>query len=92
MIHQFVLGELLLGGLPADGEIATALRTIPQAPVATAAEAATFITNAKLAGAGVGYVDAHLLISARLLGAARVLTKDRNLQAQAARLKVAYAP
>ena len=92
MIHPFVLGELLLGGMPAEGEAARVLQTIPRAPVATAAEAATFIDRAGLAGTGVGYVDTHLLISARLLGTGRVVTKDKNLQAQATRLGVAYAP
>lgn len=90
MLHPFVLGELLLGGMPADSEAAVALRIIPQAPLATAAEIATFITRAMLAGTGVGYVDTHLLVSARLLSTGRVLTKDKNLQAQAARLRVSY--
>lgn len=90
MLHPFVLGELLLGGMPADGEAAIALRTIPQAPIATADETATFITRAMLAGTGVGYVDTHLLVSARLLGSGSVLTKDKNLRTQATRLGVVH--
>ena len=90
MLHPFILGELLLGGMPADGEAATALRIIPQAPIATAEETAKFITRAMLAGTGIGYVDTHLLVSARLLGSGRVHTRDKNLQEQATRLGVAY--
>jgi len=91
MLHPFVLGELLLAGMPGDGQAAAALRTIPQAPVATVDETAIFITRSMLSGTGVGYVDTHLLVSARLLGTGRVLTRDKNLQAQAERLGVAHA-
>jgi predicted nucleic acid-binding protein len=92
MVHPFVLGELLLGGLPGEGEAAAALRTIQQAPVAGTEEVAMFISQAVLAGTGVGYVDCHLLVSALLLGTGRILTEDKRLREQAERLGVAYAP
>lgn len=91
-LHPYVYGELLLGGVPADSEVAVRLDELARPPVATAAEAAAFITWAGLAGTGVGYVDAHLLVSARLLDNGRVLTRDMRLLAQAERLGLAYQP
>jgi predicted nucleic acid-binding protein len=65
MLHPFVHGELLLNGLPMQGEFARQLAGIKAAPVAPTGEVAAFILWAKLAGTGIGYVDTHLLVSAR---------------------------
>jgi predicted nucleic acid-binding protein len=89
-LHPFVLGELLLNGLPKSSTFVTELIDLPEAPVASAKEVAAFIVWAKLAGTGVGYVDTHLLMSARLMIDGRVLTRDGNLHSQAERLDVAY--
>lgn len=91
MLHPFVHGELLLNGLPKHGIFAERLEALKQAPVATPADVAAFIVWAKLAGTGVGYVDTHILVSAKLCNGA-VMTKDHDLQAQAERLGVGYAP
>jgi predicted nucleic acid-binding protein len=91
-LHPFVFGELLLNGLPKSGPFAaSAFATYAEAPVASPAEVLAFIQWAKLADQGVGYVDTHLLISARYLPYGVVLTSDHNLRAQAERLDVAYA-
>lgn len=39
-------------------------------------------------GTGLGYVDAHLLASARLTAGTRIWTRDQRLAAAAARLGV----
>lgn len=88
-LHPFVYGELLLGGLP-TGDAADALKTIPQAPVGTAEEAVTMIIRSRLAGTGIGYVDSHLLVSARLLARGQLFTRDKRLHAQAEGLGVAF--
>lgn len=90
LLHPFVYGELLLNGLPKRGTFAERLEALKQAPVAAPADVAAFIVWAKLAGTGIGYVDTHLLVSAKLCSGV-VMTKDHNLQAQAERLGVAYA-
>jgi predicted nucleic acid-binding protein len=92
MLHPFVHGELLLNGLPMQGEFARQLAGIKAAPVAPTGEVAAFILWAKLAGTGIGYVDTHLLVSARLLPHGQVMTKDKSLMAQAERFEVAYQP
>ncbi len=54
LMHPFVFGELLLHGLPKQGHVATTLLDLGPAPVAAPAEAAAFISWAKLMGTGVG--------------------------------------
>ena len=91
LLHPYVYGELLLGGLPSTGPAAEELLELRRCPVASAAEAAAFIGWAELTGTGIGYVDAHLLLSARLLAKGRLFTTDKALHAEALRLGVAYA-
>ena len=92
-LHPFVFGELLLNGLPKTGPFAAnVFAKYADAPVASMQEVAAFIIWAKLAGQGVGYVDVHLLISAKFLPDGAVLTSDDNLRKQAERLGVAYFP
>lgn len=92
VIHPFVVGELLLNGLPKVGGFsASAFAQFAQAPVALSAEVAAFIEWARLAGTGIGYVDTHLLVSAKLLRDGKILTQDKNLHTQAKRLGLAYA-
>ena len=91
-LHPYVWGELLLGGMPSRGEAAEQLEALQQPPLASASEAAAFISWASLTGTGIGYVDAHLLVSAKLLPDGRVLTRDNRLQAQAKRLGLAFDP
>jgi hypothetical protein len=90
LMHPFVFGELLLNGLPKKGDQAKALRKLPSAPVGSVAEVAAYIEWAKLTGTGVGYVDTHLLVSAKMLPGVCILTEDQRLQAQAERLGLAY--
>jgi predicted nucleic acid-binding protein len=92
LLHPFVFGELLLHGLPRKGPLSTSLSELEAPPVATTEETAAFIVWAKLAGTGVGYVDAHLLVSARMIPGGKLLTRDNKLHAQAERLDVAYVP
>ena len=92
VLHPYVRGELLLGGLSMEGEVAEQLAMLPCPPVASSSEAAAFISWGSLAGTGIGYVDTHLLVSAKLASEGRVLTRDKRLLAQAERLGVAYAP
>ena len=89
LLHPFVYGELLLGGLPKDDALRAALAALRSAPIADVREIGAFIQWAKLAGTGIGYVDAHLLVSAKMIGGS-ILTLDKNLHAQAVRLGVAY--
>lgn len=90
LLHPFVLGELLLSGIPTKGEVVQTLRELAAAPVGSPDEANAFIEWAELAGTGVGFVDSHLLLSARLVATGSVLTRDKNLQTQAKRLNISH--
>ena len=83
--HPFVIGELALGNLRGREAFLRDLRDLPQAAVVADAEVLHLIDRQALFGRGIGYVDAHLLAAARLTAGARLWTRDRSLQAVAAR-------
>jgi len=90
-LHPFVLGELALGGFPTRGATYESMTRLQPCQVASPSEALALIDWADLQGTGIGYVDAHLLVSARLTLGASLLTRDKRLRAQAERLGLAYA-
>ena len=83
--HPFVIGELACGNLSARAEILTLLRELPQTPNIEQDEALAFIDAHKLAGTGLGWIDIHLLASARM-GRTGLWSRDRRLAAVARRL------
>ena len=87
--HPFVTGELALGNLRNREEILDALQSLPQAAVATEDEVLLFIKRNALSGLGIGYVDAHLLASVRLVPGSTLWTRDKRLSAAAERLGLA---
>lgn len=87
--HPLVIGELAMGNLRQRRLILSALEGLPKALVARDDEVMAFIEREALHGLGVGYVDAHLLASARLTPDARLWTRDRRLTEVAERLGVA---
>lgn len=88
VIHPFVIGELLLGGVPKRSDMLKDLNTLPKAKVASNDEVQEFIVQRKLAGLGIGYVDAHLLASTSLTIEAAIWTRDKRLLAAARSLKL----
>jgi predicted nucleic acid-binding protein len=90
--HAFVTGELACGRIPDRPTLLRLLRELPQAVVAEPDEVLGFIERHDLAGAGIGYVDAHLLASAALTPGARLWSGDRRLAAVAGRLGVGIGP
>lgn len=83
--HPFVIGELACGNLSARAEILTLLRELPQTPIVDHDEALAFIENYRLTNRGLGWIDIHLLASARL-GGTGLWSRDRKLAAAAGRL------
>ncbi len=88
LTHPFVIGELALGALKQRNVILNALQDLPRANIATDDEALSFIARHSLFGQGVGYIDAHLLASARLTPGASLWTRDKRLRALAERLSI----
>jgi predicted nucleic acid-binding protein len=67
------------------------LYQLPHAVVARDEEVVLFVTRERLFGLGIGYVDAHLLASAKLSADTAIWTRDRRMAAAAARLGVAHS-
>jgi predicted nucleic acid-binding protein len=91
LAHSFVIGELALGTLRDPEAVLGSLRGLPQAMKAEDAEVLQLIHMRKLAGLGIGYVDAHLLASTLLTQGASLWTHDKQLAAVASRLALAAA-
>jgi len=89
LAHPFVTGEIALGSLKQRQTVLGALANLPRAPVANDNEVLLFIDRNNLAGTGLGYIDAHLLASARLEAGTTILTRDKRLHATAVRLGLA---
>lgn len=90
MIHPFIVAELACGSLRNRGEILKLLHELPAAPEAEHAEVLDFVKRHRLHGRGIGWVDAHLLASARLSGSV-LWTLDRRLRKVAVALKAGAA-
>jgi predicted nucleic acid-binding protein len=87
--HPFVVGELGMGSIAKRQHILNGLRSLPQATVARDDEVQQFVERHKLFGRGLGYVDAHLLVSVQLTDEALLWTRDKRLIAAAETLGLA---
>lgn len=85
LVHPFVIGELALGNLRNRDENLFLLEHLPQATMASHEEVMDMVHSRKLAGSGIGWVDAHLLASCLLSGAG-LLTMDYALTRLARKL------
>lgn len=89
LMHPLVVGEIACGRVMARCAVLDLLNSLPQAVVATEAEAFRFLEAHRLYGLGIGWIDVHLLASAALSAPARLLTRDRRLAAAASDLGLA---
>jgi predicted nucleic acid-binding protein len=87
-IHPFVIGELACGNIKNRAEILSLLAALPQVEVVALEEYLEFIEANELTGMGLGFVDVHLLASARLSGVS-FWTEDKRLQDAARKLGTA---
>jgi predicted nucleic acid-binding protein len=85
--HAYVIGELACGNLAQRDKVLNALAALPQAPVASHDEVLAFLDTHRLMGHGLGWIDVHLLASAKL---ARLpfWTLDKRLAAVATTLQL----
>lgn len=88
--HPFVIGELACGNLDNRDEILTLLAALPQTILVHHEEALQFVSAHRLAGKRLGWMDIHLLASAKLTPCP-IWTLDRALQAAANELKLTLA-
>jgi predicted nucleic acid-binding protein len=81
--HPFVIGEIALGSLKNRRTILASLADLPKAAVATESEVLRYIDASTLSGKGIGYVDVHLLASAKLSTDVKIWTRDKKLKSAA---------
>lgn len=87
LVHPFVVGELVLGGLSTPEEALFA--RLPSAGVVPHEEVLDFVRRRRLMRRGIGWVDAHLLAST-LTCSAVLWSIDADLRAAAADLGVDF--
>lgn len=88
-MHAFVLGEIALGFLRQRASILALMQELPAMHTAEPEEVLSLINAQKLVGAGIGYVDAHLLASSLVTPNCQLWTRDKRLHNVASRLGVA---
>jgi hypothetical protein len=81
--------RLALGNLSQRAVILGDLASLPHADVANDSEVLHFIGRRQLHGRGIGYLDAHLLVSAQLTPNAAQWTRNKRLLAVATTLSLA---
>lgn len=86
--HPFIIGELACGNLRERREILRLFEALPVVPVASHEEVLEFVDRARLHGSGLGWMDVHLLASARLAHES-LWTADLRLRKAAIRLGLA---
>jgi predicted nucleic acid-binding protein len=89
-VHEFIVGELVLGTIPRGHPAADELIAAPKLPTLEHEEVLRFAELHRLQGSGIGWVDAHLLASA-LVSSASVWTMDRSMARAAHRVGISLA-
>jgi predicted nucleic acid-binding protein len=89
LAHPFITGELALGSLANRTVLINAMQSLEQATLATDQEVMLVIESRSLYGAGIGYVDAHLLASCLLTPGTQLWTRDKRLLSLAFKLDLA---
>jgi predicted nucleic acid-binding protein len=87
--HHFVTGELAMSRFKNREITLVALADLPQSARAEDDEVVRFVTQNKLQGLGLSYIDVHLLVSALLTPGTLVWTRDKSLRNAAELLGVA---
>jgi predicted nucleic acid-binding protein len=88
--HSFIIGELACGNIGNRDEILNLLRSLPLAPAINLEEYLYFVERNQLYGIGIGFVDVHLLASAKLAGVP-LWTNAKKLQHAASSLDLSYS-
>ena len=88
LTHPFVIGEIACGSLSRRTHVLELLGALPTALVATSEEAHALVERHRLFGTGLGWIDIHLLASAKL-GNQSLWSADRRLRETALKLGLA---
>ena len=87
--HPHIIGELACGNLKNRQEIISLLQELPISAVIEFQEFIHFVEQNQLGGKGIGFVDVHILASAKV-DQIPLWTEDKRLKALAAHLGLNY--
>jgi predicted nucleic acid-binding protein len=87
--HPHIIGELACGNIKNRQEIISLLHALSHTPIVEFEEFLYFIEQNQLHGKGIGFVDIHLLASAKL-GQVSLWTAAKKLQSASAELNIKY--
>ena len=87
--HPMIYGELLIGDRGRRAKLLAAYALMHQAPVVPHAEVVDFVRHHRLFGRGIGWIDVHLLASARVAGV-HLWTADPRFAGAAEELRIAH--
>jgi len=87
--HPFVVGELACGNIQNRQMFLSLLQDLPDAHTISQQEVLYFIEIHQLMGLGIGWMDMHLLASAKL-SRMPLWTSDKRLKVAAQNLSIAY--
>jgi len=90
LMHPMVLGELACGRFKNHGDHLRSWRNLPRIEARDHAEVIGWIEAERLAGAGIGFIDAHLLHAVVVQRGSRLWTADRSLRSLAARFGAVF--
>ena len=79
LMHPLVFGELAMGNFRSRTKVLQFLADFVPAVIASHDEVLRLIESQSLYGKGLGYVDAQLLASARLMPGVRFWTRDNQM-------------
>lgn len=91
LLHPFVIGELAMGSMPRYHEVIASLTKLSQTDIAKPEHVLFLVQEHRLMGTGIGYIDAHLLASTRMIPGAQLWTRDKRLLRVATAMGVASA-
>lgn len=89
LMHPYVIGEIALGNFSHRKDVLVRLATLPSADMARHGEVLSLVDDEGLFGTGLGYVDLHLVASARLMRGSTLWTRDKRLHRIATRMELA---
>ncbi len=85
-MHPFVIGELAMGILARRDATIRELKKLRITVIAYNDEVLDFVFRHELFGLGIGYTDAHLLVSVQMTPNCTLWTRDKRLRAAAEKL------
>lgn len=89
VIHQFIIGEIALGSLADRQDVLNDLYRLPTIVHLNDADVDEAIEQQRLFSTGIGYVDAHLVVSTLVTPDLTLWTRDNKLLRVTERLGIA---